>query len=120
MTDTEINRAIAEACGWVLVKDDPDFQEYWEHPNDGRKIGVAANPYPFPDYVNDLNAMYGAEDSLLGLNKAEFAVQLCRVVGRDWPSGIGVGSFAHIHATAAQRAEAFLRTIDKWEEVADD
>lgn len=68
-----------------------------------------------PDYLNDLNAMHDAENNLEGMNKAEFAVQLCRVAGKDWPNGIGGGSFTHIHATAAQRAEAFLRAIGKWE-----
>jgi len=56
-----------------------------------------------------------AENNLEGMNKAEFAVQLCRVAGKDWPNGIGGGSFTHVHTTAAQRAEAFLRTIEKWE-----
>jgi hypothetical protein len=55
-----------------------------------------------PDYLNDLNAMHEAEkvlDSTQGDRYFELLDQL------DVPS---------ISATAAQRAEAFLRTIGKW------
>ena len=108
--------AIAEACGWMEIKDD-DFSEY------GVPCFILMGIAPrgsglrtaLPDYLNDLNAMHEAENNLEGMNKAEFAVQLCRVAGKDWPNGIGGGSFTHVHTTAAQRAEAFLRTIGKWE-----
>jgi len=101
MTDKQINIAIAEACGI-------DIEKYVMEEG-----GI--NTFALPDYCNDLNAMHEAEGKLEGMNKAEFAVQLCRVVGKDWPSGIGGGSFAHIHATADKRAKAFLKTLNKWE-----
>lgn len=113
MTDKEINIAIAEACGWTEVEPCTCCDKV----SRGYEPTPGAHKKHLPDYANDLNAMHEAEDNLLRMNKAEFAVQLCRVVGRDWPSGIGGGSFAHIHATAAQRAEAFLRTIGKWDEI---
>jgi hypothetical protein len=66
------------------------------------------------DYCNDLNAMHEAEETLKGMDKAEFAVQLTKSAGKDWPDGkVAAGSFVHVHATARQRAEAFLKTIRK-------
>ena len=103
--------AIAEACGWT------DINPHSWHPRKGELWGRQKRiRNMIPDYLNDLNAMHEAEKILLGMNTAEFAVQLCRVVGRDWPNGIGGGSFAHIHATASQRAEAFLRTLNLWKQ----
>jgi hypothetical protein len=61
-----------------------------------------------PDYPNDLNAMHEAE-KVLKNNKDQ----------RGWESYILaqdelLGSGDKIHATAAQRAEAFLKIIGKW------
>ena len=114
MNNEQINIAIAKACGWNREFDgnheEPEW--YWIPPNDPDGDGE------LPDYCNDLNAMHEAEETLQGMQRAECAVILNRVAGRDWPNGIGAGCFAHIHATARQRAEAFLRTIGKWKEEA--
>ena len=108
--------AIAKACGWTEIEPQrltSGGGDYFTGKFHGlRKDG--SRDYFVPDYPNDLNAMHEAENNLEGMNKAEFAVQLCRVAGKDWPNGIGGGSFTHVHATAAQRAEAFLRTVKKW------
>ena len=65
-----------------------------------------------PDYLNDLNAMHEAEKVL------------SRGAGYHQTGGFGLYKTAlaevcdeqhPIDATAAQRAEAFLRTIGKWE-----
>lgn len=100
--------AIAQACGWKLVMDNPLYEPYWEDPK-GNKIGVSCG-MRCPDYLNDLNAMHEAENSLSHIEQCQFAEQLFRaMVGEH-----GVSDFMKIHATAAQRAEAFLRTIGKW------
>jgi predicted Zn-dependent protease len=67
-----------------------------------------------PDYLNDLNAMHEAERMLLAK------------CGNDPQDDLWIYYLANLlmsaplclreHATAAQRAEAFLRTIGKWEE----
>ena len=97
--------AIAEACGWTDIKTGP---------YDGLPFGRRKSHQleVIPDYLNDLNAMHEAEKVLENLQEAAFRGWLwlahnqpefrCRIV----------------HATAAQRAEAFLRTIGKWEEEA--
>ena len=69
-----------------------------------------------PDYLNDLNAMHEAEKTLSQKDKREYAYQLN---GGYYTSGLD-DTFDIVHATAAQRAEAYLRTICKWEEGSDE
>jgi hypothetical protein len=114
MTNEQINVAIAEACGW-----NPPPEEIENITHGGGKFMPSEEwrKSHIPNYCNDLNAMHEVEETLKGMNKAEFAVQLTKSSGKDWPDGkVAAGSFAHIHATALQRAEAFLRTLGKWEE----
>lgn len=93
--------AIAEACGTMQ----------WSYALPEKCVAASV-----PKYTEDLNAMHDAEKFIRDTGKAMgFTVQLCRVAGKDLPNGIGCGSFTHVHATAAQRAEAFLRAIGKWE-----
>jgi len=98
MTDEEINDRITEITG------------LWDHPysSDTRKA---------MDFCNDLNAMHDAEQILKRMGP-EYARWLLEIVSRDAGPGIfyAAGSFAHIKAKARQRAEAFLRTLGKWEE----
>ena len=80
--------AIAEACGWKTGYRDP---EAW---------------HPLPDFLNDLNAMHEVENEVLTTAQMTTMSQyLHRRLGVLWG-----------FATASQRAEAFLRTIGKWEE----
>ena len=100
MTNNSINIAIAEACGWKHEFDgnyeDPEW--YWIPPNDPDGDGEP------PDYCNDLNAMHEAEKVLIKKHYDSYEHRLGMTVNRPW------------HATARQRAEAFLRTIGKWED----
>ena len=94
MTNEQINIAIAEACG-IISKDQWGSLYRTLH-------GLFRN---CPDYCNDLNAMHEAEKML---NKEQWVAY-----GREL-SRLNV--FPMVHATAAQRAEAFLRTLGKWED----
>lgn len=119
MTDQKINVAIAEACGWefepsrdVNGKARP---EAWVSPN-GERIWT---DNPIPDYANDLNAMRDAEMTFDGQSKAffyfdEIRATILRHAGLSL-NGC-VGNFRFLTAPARIRAEAFLRTIGKWEE----
>ena len=99
--------AIAEACGWTW---EPfgDGSYCWNSPGPSKRIFYSQPP----DYLNDLNAMHEAEKMLGsfempmedGTLPAEYWDYLCEV------------STCYVNATAAQRAEAFLKTIGKWEE----
>ncbi len=62
-----------------------------------------------PDYPNDLNAMHEVEKGLFARNDwsaCNFEIELGKLTYGSW----------EWHATAAQRAEAFLKTIGKWED----
>ena len=54
------------------------------------------------NYCGDLNAMHEAENTCI--NTAKLKAEYCRLINRNF------------QATARQRAEAFLRTLGKWEE----
>lgn len=55
-----------------------------------------------PDYCNCLNAMQSAEDALSNSVFFDYIIELHKMVFLET-------------ATAAQRAEAYLKTIGKWE-----
>jgi hypothetical protein len=70
-----------------------------------------------PDYCNDLNAMHEAE-ATLDFEQAElFEDELCDVTfkNNDGLENPLPCRFSVCHATSRQRAEAFLKTIEKWE-----
>ena len=110
MTPEKQRIAIAEACGWKLVEDNPDYEPYWEDPK-GNMIAKVGSQNRLPDYLNDLNAMHVAEKTLNQNLAAEYARMLTSTA---WQSE--QPTFAPMTATAAQRAESFLRTINQWEE----
>lgn len=94
MTNTQQRIAIAEACGYDIH-------------NQGSGL-----MYSIPDYPNDLNAMHGAEGFIIGAALAGRNTDV--IYARELSK---VNSTRPIwHSTAAQRAEAFLRTIGKWKE----
>jgi len=63
-----------------------------------------------PNYCDDLNAMHEAEKILTRIQRLFYQVSLMKLQKAD----LVAGRWDLIHATARQRAEAFLRTIDKW------
>lgn len=87
MTDQEINKTIAELIGC-------DYTDDWHH-----KDGVI-------NFCEDLNAMYQAENHLGDPQiHDEYEEALGNVMGNvGWLS----------HASAKERAEAFLRVFNKW------
>ena len=109
MTPDAQRIAIAEACGWVEHEINSDS---W-YKNSGHKFSAPTGTSPFlgrhsiPDYLTDLNAMHEAEKTLQ--HYGAFVDVLAEVIKQPRQSIIIV------HATASQRAEAFLKTIGKWE-----
>jgi hypothetical protein len=112
MTPEQQRIAIAEACGWTNVA--PRIVKNVKHEGDDITVGIWSDDGWVPQYLNDLNAMHEAEEVI--------PRQLYHV--DYWQKGYG--RFQQIlsgltitpySATASQRAEAFLRTIGKWEEV---
>jgi hypothetical protein len=112
MTNHKINVAIAETCGWTEFHTE-DFTEmgvpcFVQMALPPRFIHIE-NSMPLPDYCKDLNAMHEAEMIFTPESKHWMYYALL-----DDMCG---SSFKAIRATARQRAEAFLRTLGKWEEV---
>lgn len=123
MTDNQMIEAIAEAEGRQ--------KEYCEVPTWDYELGRYTNKTiaiwrgkgqvvvfeNLPDYLNDLNAMHRVVNDLPPEQLSEWGTHLTNVVfkgsaGTDWNL-----SFARVaNATARQRAEAFLRTLNLWEE----
>lgn len=104
MTNHQINAAIAEVCGWTEIGScDCGFKI------SGMPPYRSAHKKHIPDYCTDLNEMHDAEKVLQDDQREVF-----------YPRNLGAWQrpFNVIYATARQRAEAFLRTVGKWEEVA--
>jgi len=118
--------AIALACGWK-----------WEDEYNKRKQKNTLIPPIFtgpfgtvtvwrgggfggesnlPNYPNDLNAMLDAFITLSPTNRIHFCDHLESVITGNAQYYRSDDHPLVVNATASQRAEAFLKTIGKWEE----
>jgi|APGre2960657404_1045060.scaffolds.fasta_scaffold60856_2 hypothetical protein len=88
MTDDQINKAIAAHLGIT------------------RKTGI-------PDFSGDLNEIHEAEKTLKGYEQIHTYVWHLNN-RKDWETDF---KLMEVHISARDRAEAFLRTLGKWEEV---
>ena len=104
MTDEQINIAIAEACGFHQEEPWSDGRECWGHKDYPPHVGFEQ----IPDYCNDLNAMHEAEKIFDHALYCRYINELCDITIK--------GNNSMYMATAVQRAEAFLKTIDKWKD----
>ena len=100
MTEQEQRCAIAKACGWNQYTSGKWFKGLFMMPD-------PLNP---PDYLNDLNAMHEAVNTLNEIQGCIFCDNLFKIMN----SSNGVSEFMKVNASAAQRAEAFLRTLNLW------
>ena len=133
--------AIAEARGWTIMNPayrhnrSNTGEEWWavdpvgSPPKEWKPItcravtlryeevgfGSEGPVFVLPDYLNDLNAMHEAEEVLTSDQRASFERHLHKMCypdyGKTWLSASPLSMFPLIHATAAQRAEAFCRTL---------
>lgn len=117
--------AIAEACGWKnIIGPVTEYQDVYSRTifccpglsgtnPDGEEGDV------LPDYLNCLDAMHLAEEELdaktYGVRR--FLDALVDILQETHPNAKGHEEAVYymIHATAAQRAEAFLKAMGKWE-----
>lgn len=106
--------AIAEACGWTHIVAGPGFAE-----DPPRKWPRGESPLgprlELPDYLISLDAMHDAEKVLARALIPEWERHIRQITQRDAEEGTGLYERI-IRATAPQRAEAFLKTIGKWQE----
>lgn len=108
--------AIAEACGWKPTLITGLTWRGWCKSYEDPKL--CATPIDgLPDYLNDLNLMHEVEKVITEDDGDEYFTHLESVCQEalimDGTSHYL--SFKTISATAYQRAEAFLKTIGKWE-----
>lgn len=109
MTKEQINIAIAEALGWRHREGG-----MWYCP-DGSTVPETL----IPNYTTDLNAMHEVENQIAASLEDTYEFWL-RDLTKTSALAIRrsfIGEcFDLAHATALQRAEAYLRTIGKWNE----
>lgn len=97
--------AIAEVCEW---KRSDLVEGHWMPPGKGGTVHVFESN--LPDYLNDLNAMHEAEKTLPWKKLAGMELELKSILRE----ALAVDWRFPFHTTAAQRAEAFLRTLNLW------
>ena len=108
MTNQEINIAIAEKCGWTHLELGP----WGGWPFGCPPKRVNCDKFRIPNYCTDLNAMHSVEAGLVGHEMVKYQAVLSDITTKN-PH---VSCWDLIHATARQRAEAFLRTVGGWRE----
>jgi len=115
MTPEEQRVCIAEACGWKPLKGNCNCMTHWEFVKDHGNSVAWRKFSELPNYLNDLNAMHEAEKTI---THDQWRIYLGFVMGeRTIPKLASMEEFHRAWmTTAAQRAEAFLRTIGKWKE----
>lgn len=106
MRKFQINKAIAQHAGWSPC---PKYgcTKHWRNP-----AGVEAD---LPNFCEDLNAMHKVEKRLSLDERHGYYQRLWHICDREHRMA-SVGEWLVPTATAAQRAEAFLRTVGKWME----
>jgi hypothetical protein len=98
--------AIAEACGWTEISD-------WKAAGINGKHPTEPWVEVIPDYLNDLNAMHEAEEVMTEMQRIDYSNHLYDLACEHQKV---TEKWRYLSMTAAQRAEAFLRTLDKWED----
>lgn len=82
----------------------------------GRDESKSYNYWLVPDYLNDLNAMHEAEKTLTGKECEQYQAELDALSSEERFLRVELDHPAEeyfFHATAQQRATAFLRAVRK-------
>lgn len=113
MTPDEINIAIAKVCGYELLPLPQNTkQKTWQ------MYGVTVL---IPNYCNSLDAMHEAEKVLDDDQYHTFTLRLSEIGWASFPNQISNKDYKNrlrifCSPTAAQRCEAFLRTLNLWKD----
>ena len=110
MTAEQQRIEIALACDWTDVRYESNYFIGRSTPKSTlRGNNHKGNRREIPDYLNDLNACHEFEEKLIALGPPAldtYEIFLSAICAR---AGNRI-----FRATAAQRCEAFLKTLDKW------
>lgn len=124
MNNEEQRIAIAQACGWTCVRP----CEMRQIDGEMKVVGIwGESPAPcatmpwVPDYLTDLNAMHEAVNHACETGGFTFQERYVRelravVTRRRRDCNEMQIDYWMAEATAGQRAEAFLRTLNLWTE----
>jgi hypothetical protein len=127
MTNNDQNTLIAKACGWSwkliprYIQD--DLGNGWERDGDEWEITTPKGAKyhridwidGIPNYVENLNSIYEAEEILLvdmG-DRHEYHRQLV-LLTENKEDNMWKHNWNFIHCSAAIKAEALLKTLDLW------
>lgn len=100
--------AIAEACGWDRKSAERGFTVVVRREFDGFMYNQISEKCPH--YIGDLNAMHEAENVL------NTPVHMQKHAWNNYKAMLEMMTKGSaFHATASQRAEAFLKTLGLWE-----
>lgn len=103
-TEAQMRVAIAEACGWEGLSGEWPFTtglpKYWQG---------AESREPLPDYLHDLNAMHEAEKVFHDGRGLQRWWDYMDALADNFQE---FGNGSSIHATALQRAIAFIQTLN--------
>ena len=103
MTPEAQRIAIAESCPFV------------EKHGKGELLWRVSGRLVYFDPLNDLNAMREAEKVLTHDQQVKYSMMVGKLTTAYLPSGRAAWmDFSLINATATQRAEAFLKTLNLW------
>jgi len=115
MTDIEMVIKIAEHSGLVRTQDgmtwlSPSGSRYSRFKVvDGDSIAIPDESI-LPDYLSDLNAMHEAEKFLTSEQQDKYGMNLTDIMSDNARSPNTI-DYCDWHATARQKAEAFIRSI---------
>lgn len=101
LTDEQMRIAIAEACGWRRS----NFHNQWLVPREPKESSIFVG-----DPLNDLNAMHEAEKLMSDQKWDHYQTLLLDACGGSKQAADRERD--PIHATACQRAIAFIQTLE--------
>ena len=109
MKEEEQRIAIATAAGWTgIIAEGLDMGPAGIEPGHLK----AYMPIPLPDYLNDLNEVHEAEKVLTEQQCYVYHEKLGNMAAYWQPKDCAPNWIRH--ATAKQRAEAFLKALNLW------
>lgn len=115
--------AIAEHCGWSRIENAHTMMigGLWVgYPPNNALVGQKEQ---IPDYLDDLNAMHEAEETLDTIQHLMFYQEMVHILDTNEDGSHRYGACLYwetMHATASQRCEAFLKATDRWQDDAED
>ncbi len=109
MTPDAQRVAIAEACGFEVLRAAGTAKAMVR---EQLCTGAASTDWRMmPDYLNDLNACHEMEKVMTQQQRGRYSRHLSSILSK---AASNTGEYDIWHATAAQRCEAFLRTLGLW------